>query len=211
MSNPTTGQPVIPTTGPTLRATGEVVPRAVDLGREDHLVTWGEWFGRSQAAMSSVLPEEFRDKLLFRATLVDGRQFLVREVRSHVSRGRCTIEKTRWHDRDAICDVITGYLFIGHDGMGLPTTVSVLPTDIATVECVLAAVPRPAGPNAEPANDLDETMPFGFAAFEQRLRELPTRVEEVEEHTGASNHSDEEREGGKPGVTTPSPPTKPAG
>ena len=192
MPTPTTGQPVLPSSGPALHATGEVVPRSVDLGREDHLVTWGEWFGRSHAAMASVLPEEFRDSLLYRATLVDGRQFLVREVRSHVSRGTCTIEKTRWHERDAICDVITGYLFIGHDGTGLPTTVSVLPTDIATVECVLAAIPKPAGAESEPGDDPDETMPFGFAAFEKRMRELPTRVEEVEEDARRPNRKDDD-------------------
>lgn len=194
MPNHPTGQPVVPTTGPALHSTGEVVPRSVDLGREDHLVTWGEWFGRSHAAMSSVVPAELHDNLLFRATLTDGRQFLVREIRQHVSRGACTIEKTRWHERDAICDVITGYLLIGNDDHGVPTTVAVLPLEILSVECVLG-MPIPPSADPEETQDAEEKRVFGFAKFAKALQDRPARVEEVEETGKAKN--DEQDDAGE--------------
>lgn len=184
-----TGQPVLPSTGPTLHATGQVVPRSVDLGREDHLVTWGEWFERSHAAMASVVPEELRDNLLFRATLVDGRQFLVREIRQHVSHGACTIEKTRWHERDAICNVITGYLLVGNDQHGVPSTVAVMPDEILTVECVLAMIGPPDG---EAKQEEEEKKLFGFAQFAQALKKRRAGVEEVEEKTGRINPEEDD-------------------
>jgi len=197
MPNPPTGQPVLPSTGPTLHATGQVVPRSVDLGREEHLVTWGEWFERTHAAMSSVVPEELHDNLLFRATLADSRQFLVREIRQHVSHGACTIEKTRWHERDAICDVITGYLLIGNDEHGVPSTVAVMPDEIISVECVLAMVGSPEGESEEEKAE-EEKKVFGFAQFAQALKKRPAGVEEVEETKGRMN---DERDDAGEGVS----------
>lgn len=193
MTDPTTGQPIVPSSVPLLQATGAVVPRSVDLGREDHLVTWGEWFERAYHAMSSVVPDELHGNLLFRATLGDGRAFLVREIRQHVSRGACTIQKTRWHERDAICDVITGYLLVGNDEAGVPTTLAVLPDDIVSVECVLGVVSPPEN-DPELTQQAQEKRVFGFAQFAKALEARPTRVEEVEETRGKGNSEEEEEQ-----------------
>jgi hypothetical protein len=181
MPDAPTGQPVVPIDGPLLQATGQVVPRSVDLGREDQLVTWGEWFQRSH-------------HLMFRATLADGRAFLVREIRQHVSRGACTIMKTRWHERDTICDVITGYLLIGNDESGVPTTLAVLPQDIVTVECVLGVVSPPDN-DPELTQQAQEQRLFGFAQFAKALENRPTRVEEVEENVGKRDNGGDGDEG----------------
>jgi len=140
--------------------------RAVDLGREDHLVTWADWFARVGEQMSANVPEDAHDSLQFRVTLIDGRQFLVVQMLSHVSRGKCSLEPTRWEDQGAVCDVITGYILMGFDEHETPTTISIAPADIASVECILPVE--------------EAKAPFGFALHAERLTKA-SPLKEVEE------------------------------
>jgi len=141
--------------------------RAVDLGREEELITWSDWFARSMDAMFSVIEKKERDRLVFRVTLRDGRSFLVTQAHSHMVRGRCTLEKSRWSQQGAVCDIITGYLLIGIGEDELLTAVCVPPREIASVECVLA-----------PQED-ESPAPFGFYKREGlRLPATQTTVEE---------------------------------
>lgn len=151
--------------------------RVVDLGREDELVTWHEWMRRCEAVMRDAVAEEQRDHLVFRVTLVDGRAFAVAHSMTHVARGKCELVPNRWADPEAakdskildvevICDVITGYIFVGVGEDNLPTTLGVAPSEILSVECVYV----------EPE---EEPEPFGFArALKQEGRPV---IEEVEE------------------------------
>jgi hypothetical protein len=142
-----------------------VPSRAVDLGREEELVTWSEWLGRSMSHMAEVVPEEQRDRLQFMVTLHEGRSFLVRQVLTHVVRGRCSLERTRWDDQGAICDIITGYLLIGENDEGDFTAVSVPPTAISSIECIL--------------KKCDERSPFGF--HKREILTLPAEQKQIEE------------------------------
>lgn len=150
---------------PKAPATKEHHSRAVDLGREEQFVTWSEWFGRTMAHMSEVVPAEQRDKLQFCITLADGRRFLVRQVLTHVVRGRCSLDPTRWDDGGAVCDVITGYMLLGENDEGDVTVVSVPPTEISTVECILKRE--------------EDRAPFGFRKHE--ALSLPCQQREIEE------------------------------
>lgn len=143
--------------------------RAVDLHREEELVTWNEWFARSMDVMRRAVPESHHNRLAFRVTLVDGRPFAVKQVLAHVARGRCTIGPSRWNETEAICDVITGYVFLGAGEDELPAAMCVSPATIASVECVLF-------PEEE-----DETprTPFGF--YKREGIDTPTQRREVEE------------------------------
>ena len=141
--------------------------RTVDLGREDQLVTWGEWFARTGHAMREAVESSMHEHLRYRVTLVDGRVFAVMQALPHVSRGKCSIEKTRWSERDAICNVVTGYLLVGIDMGNNMTAVGIEPDMIASVECVLV----------RPHEEDDDSEPFGFARFtkfssEPNLREV---------------------------------------
>jgi hypothetical protein len=158
--------------------------RIVDLGREDELVTWQEWLGRAMSTMQESVEENQRDRLVFRVTLRDGRAFVAKHVLTHISRGMCSIVPDRWvEDEKAthvngspVCEVITGYMFLGTGDDALPTALCVPPVEIASVECVLPTV-------------LDEPEPFGFAAAAQmRVRDKPS-LEQVEEPSriGARN------------------------
>ena len=166
--------------------------RTVDLGREGHLVTWQEWFGRTAHLMAKSVSEEQRQHLHFRITLHTGQVFAIRNVMTHVSRGACYPDRSRWSQTAiadastlpaaagstetvgntsgtrAVCNIITGYMLQGFGPDGRPTTLSVTPCQIASVECVLS----------EPKNASSE--PFGFAAF-QHMKETPelTEVEET--------------------------------
>lgn len=149
--------------------------RTVDLGREEELVTWQEWLGRAMSTMREAVEEPDHDKLVFRITLHDGRAFAARHVLTHVSRGMCSIVPDRWvEDEDAthvkghpVCEVITGYMFLGSGEDELPTALCVPPTEIASVECVLPQT-------------VDEPEPFGFAAARLRL-DPKSSMEEVDE------------------------------
>ena len=149
--------------------------RIVDLGREDELVTWQEWLGRAMSTMREAVEEPDHDKLVFRITLHDGRAFAAKHVLTHVSRGMCSVVPERWvEDEDAthvkgqpVCEVITGYMFLGSGEDELPTALCVPPTEIASVECVLPET-------------VDEPEPFGFAAARLRL-DAKTSMEEIEE------------------------------
>lgn len=158
--------------------------RVVDLGREDELVTWHEWMQRCDAVMRGALTEEQRESVVFRVTLVDGRALAVAHSLTHVAKGKCEIVPNRWVDMelkdsadakgavvggDAICDVITGYMFVGVGEDNLPTTIAVTPTEIETVECVYVA------PEEEPE-------PFGFARALMKKGQ-PTMGEVVEKAT----------------------------
>ncbi len=147
--------------------------RAVDLGREDQLVTWAEWFARTSGAMQKVVGAEGKKALRFRVVLKDGRVFAVRQAMSHVSRGKCTIEPSRWHDEGSACDVITGYQMLGEDAVGNLTMLAITPDQIASVECVL---PRP-------RKEQEEPEPFGFASFLKLKEEMP-ELTEVDEPMG---------------------------
>lgn len=149
--------------------------RVVDLGREDELVTWHEWMHRCETVMQGAVTDEQRPNLAFRVTLMDGRAFAVAHSMTHVARGKCELAPNRWIDTDgdgkpdqseAICDVITGYMFIGVGEDSHPTTLSIPPTEIASVECVYVA-PE------------EESEPFGFArALKQKDRPTMGEVEE---------------------------------
>lgn len=158
-----------PPTKPAKSASG-LIKRTVDLGREEELVTWNEWFGRSMAAMKHAVPKAHHDRLAFRVALADGRVFSVRQVLSHVARGKCTIQPSRWNEREAICDIITGYLFIGVGDDEMPTALCVSPLTISSVECVLVSED-----DAEQAH----RAPFGF--YKREGMDVPTERKEVEE------------------------------
>ena len=148
---------------------GPPIKRTVDLGREEELVTWNEWLERSSLAMSKLIPSEQHERLAFRVTLADRRRFIVRQVVSHVARGTCTIAPSRWNEREAICDVITGYMFIGIADDGSPSTLCVPPSVIRALECLLLPEDQPDAPS----------HPFGFYKRDD-LSPLPHRSE-VEE------------------------------
>lgn len=140
--------------------------RAIDLGREDQLVPWRDWFVRAMQAMLPLIPEDRRDNVAFRVVLKDKRVLIVRGVSTHVSRGRCFIGENRWGERDQICDVITGYVLLGHGTDWTPTVACVPPDLIASVECVVA-------------EDTGEREPFGFASYHWRKGQ--PQIDEVEE------------------------------
>lgn len=146
-----------------------VIKRTVDLGREEELVTWDEWMARSNLAMRHAVPEAMHDRLVFRVTLGDRRRFLVRQVFTHVARGFCTIGPSRWNEREAICDVITGYMLIGMAADGEPSALCVPPTFIRGLECVLMPTDEEQGSRA----------PFGF--YKREDLTLPQQKTEVEE------------------------------
>ncbi|TVQ80359.1 MAG: hypothetical protein EA380_03310 [Phycisphaeraceae bacterium] len=140
--------------------------RTVDLGREDQLVPWRDWFVRAVEMMLPIVPEDKRDNIAFRVTLKDKRFLVIRGVSTHVSRGRCFVGENRWGERDQICDVITGYVLLGHGADGTPVVACVPPAMIVSVECVIGEVPG-------------EREPFGFESY--LWRQGRPRLEEVEE------------------------------
>ncbi|MBL8745083.1 MAG: hypothetical protein JNK58_01865 [Phycisphaerae bacterium] len=146
-----------------------MIKRTVDLGREEELVTWDEWFGRSIALMKEAIPDKFHDRLAFRVGLADGRSFGVKQVIAHVARGACTIGPSRWNDREAVCDVVTGYMLMGAGEDEIPSALCVSPVLIISVECVLAP---------EPEEDSSAT-PFGF--YKREGIDVPVERKEVEE------------------------------
>ncbi|MDX2115947.1 MAG: hypothetical protein SFZ24_10080 [Planctomycetota bacterium] len=161
-----------PTSGKSTRGSAAAPPvkRTVDLGRDEELVTWDEWFNRSMAIMRQAVPEKHHDRLAFRISLGDGRTFNVKQVVTHVSRGRCTITSSRWNEREAICDVITGYMLLGADEEGIPAALCVSPSTITSVECLLV-----------PPDDDDPSThtPFGF--YKREGIDVSTQRKEVEE------------------------------
>lgn len=148
--------------------------RTVDLGREEEFVTWQEWCGRTMSHMRESVPAELHERLAFRVTLSDTRSFAVRQVLTHVVKGRCSLKASRWSDAEAICDVITGYMFMGVGDDELMTTVAVPPDEIASVECVLVG----GLPDEEEAGAQSET-PFGF--HKRDGLDIPTEQREIEE------------------------------
>lgn len=133
-------------------APSNLIKRTVDLGREDELVTWNEWMERAMQVMQQAVPAEKHDRLTFRLTLADRRQFNVRQVLAHVARGSCTIGPSRWNEREAICDIITGYMFVGAGDDEQPSALCVPPSFIRAIECVLFE-----------AEESEKTnTPFGF-------------------------------------------------
>lgn len=150
--------------------------RIVDLGREDELVTWQEWLGRSMEAMREAIPKQDHDRLVFRITLHDGRAFAASNVLTHVSRGMCTIMPDRWVENEKVktirglpvCEVITGYMFIGSGDDELASALCVPPTEISSVECVLTEAH--AGPES-----------FGFAAARLNAMSDKPAMQEIED------------------------------
>ena len=67
--------------------------RTVDLGREDELVPWAEWFVRSAAMLEHLVKQGQAPQgpRVFRVTLADGRPFAVMSVQKHVARGKCEV------------------------------------------------------------------------------------------------------------------------
>jgi len=160
-------RPVKPTPTPK-RA---IIKRTVDLGREEELVTWDEWFSRSMEVMRQAVPDALHERLAFRVSLADGRVFSVRQVVTHVARGKCTIGPSRWNDEEAICDVITGYALLGAGEDSLPAALCVPATMITSIECML--VP------SEEDESSENPAPFGF--YKRDGIEVPTNRKEVEE------------------------------
>ena len=163
--------------------------RRNDLNREDQLVPWAEWFMRADQAMNqfiasdagrammppgvvAVTPEGQLDfnqlpfRKVFRVTLTDGRMFAALGVQHHVAKGKCHAGTDRWGNTDATCDVITGYTLLGTANDGIPSTITIPPCSIKSVECVL--LPKPGmlaqvqQANKDPEN---EKEPFGFARY----------------------------------------------
>ncbi|GEM_PF-1860924 len=216
-----------------------VVTRRVDLGREDQLVTWAEWFQRSAAALDAFieLQHQQHQRLLaqhagsssdqfdganddhdhdstntnsntntddpqpndpqtadpprgpsgggakvFRVTLTDGRPFAVTAVHTHMNRGRCFVGKDRWGEENKVCDVITGYTMIGAGPDNRPTALSVPPTQIASVECVLIPPRQHANALEKPKENDTQAEAFGFARFAQ-MRDRP-QLQEVDDDDG---------------------------
>lgn len=167
------GGVIVPLTGRTPERHNQV-----DLGREDELVPWAEWFGRTAHVMEHVLDPENKGKRVFRVTLRDGRAFAVFTVQTHISRGKCSIRENRWGEKDAICDVITGYTLVGTSSDGRPVVLAVPPTEIASVECVIIGTQETGQETQE-----EEKEPFGFARWVSQ-REEPT-LEELEDPAGS--------------------------
>lgn len=140
---------------------------SIDLGREDELVPWSEWFRRAATTMEEMLgqtsdsegdkPLPDAPRWVFRVTLVDGRSFAITSVSTHISRGRCFLGENRWevgpnkHELTEsagkvasvinagrpICDVITGYTLLGSGEDGFPTVLNCPPSMISSVEAVM--------------------------------------------------------------------------
>ena len=154
--------------------------RIVDLGREDELVTWQEWLGRSMEAMREAVPKKDHERLVFRITLHDGRAFAASNVLTHVSRGMCSIVPNRWvEDEKAthikgmpVCEVITGYIFMGSGEDELAAALCVPPKQISTVECVLTE--SQPGPES-----------FGFAAARMSAMSDKPAMQEVDDTSRA--------------------------
>ena len=163
--------------------------RTIDLGREGHLVTWQEWFGRTAQLMAASVAPEQRNYLHFRVTLRGSNHvYAIRRVMTHVSKGACYPDRSRWSAKEmadaknlpeqagttepvgtkAVCNIITGYMLQGFGPDMKPTTLSVTPCQIASVECVLSE-PKHTG------------EPFGFAAFHSMKEEQEPQMEEVPE------------------------------
>ena len=163
--------------------------RTIDLGREGHLVTWQEWFGRTAQLMAMSVSEQQRNHLHFRVTLKDSNvPYAIRRVMTHVAKGACYPDRSRWSAKEmadaknlpeqagttetvgtkAVCNIITGYMLQGFGPDMKPTTLSVTPCQIASVECVLSE-PKHTG------------EPFGFAAFHSMKEEQEPQMEEVVE------------------------------
>lgn len=164
--------------------------RTIDLGREGHLVTWQEWFARTAQLMAASVAPEQRNHLHFRVTLKDSHiPYAIRRVMTHIARGACYPDESRWSERviagartlpeaagttepvvgtKGICNIITGYMLQGFGPDMKPTTLSVTPCQIASVECVLSE-PKTSG------------EPFGFAAFHTMKEDQAPEMEEVEE------------------------------
>lgn len=155
---------------PSPKVRAGVIHRNVDLGREEEFVTWNEWFARAMAGMVEVLPKADHARLQFRVTLVDGRQLIVRQVLSHVVRGRCTLQESRWSEAEAICDVITGYLLLGVGEDDNFAAVALPPREIMSVECVLAP------------QDENEAAPTPFGFYKREGLHMPPLRREIEEH-----------------------------
>lgn len=149
-----------------------IAKRTVDLGREEELVTWDEWFARAMDVMQHAVPTANHDRLAFRVGLADGRVFAVKQVLAHVARGACTIGASRWHEREAICDVITGYMLLGAGEDELPSTLCISPSMITSVECLLA-------PRDENGESDGPPAPFGFYKREGIL--APVQRREIDE------------------------------
>jgi hypothetical protein len=145
-----------------------IIKRTIDLGREEELVTWNEWMERASLVMKQAVPPEAHDRLAFRLTTGDRRQFIVRQVIAHVARGKCTIGPSRWNEREAICDVITGYMFVGMGEDAHPATMCIPATFIRSLECVLL-----------PESDDEKPAPFGF--YKRDDFNVPHERKEVEE------------------------------
>lgn len=160
----------------------DIIHRTVDLGREEEFITWQDWFGRAMGLMRQVLPEEAHGNLAFRVTLTDGRQFAVRQVLTHVVRGKCTLQPSRWNEQEAVCDVITGYQFLGVGEDQFLTSLTVPPTGIESVECVLV---RPGGD--EDSESDTSKAPFGF--YKREALALPLEQREIEEKIKAEQSS----------------------
>lgn len=176
----------------------------IDLNREDQLVPWAEWFVRADIAMNQYIgsdagramlppgvelkatPEGLIDfaslpfRKIFRVTLTDGRVFATLGVQHHVAKGKCNVGTDRWGNTDATCDVITGYTLIGTANDGLPSTMTITPCKISSVECVLLPKPGVLKQLQEAKQDpQDDNEAFGFARYAS-LKDDP-QIQELEE------------------------------
>jgi hypothetical protein len=182
--------------------------RSIDLGREDELVPWSEWFKRTSASMNQLLstvpdaaaqPEGApkMPRWVFRVTLIDGRTFAIHTVSTHLSRGRCFLGDNRWdigptrHEVTESAGKVATVMLAGSPICDVVTGYTLmgngedgLPMVLNIPPSMIASVegvvlPRIAPPDAS-KND-DDREPFGFARWAAMQAENDPKLNEVEE------------------------------
>jgi hypothetical protein len=185
--------------------------KSIDLGREDELVPWSEWFRRTSETVEHILNEALEGegpepdstsespRWIFRVTLVDGRTFAVTRVSTHISRGRCFVGENRW-DMSAsqqeirksagkVASVINASrpicdVITGYTLMG--TGEDGFPTVLNIPPAMIASVegvvlPRRVSQSDASDNGKDSPEPFGFARWAAQQDKDRPEIFEVED------------------------------
>jgi len=182
--------------------------RSIDLGREDELVPWSEWFKRTSASMEQLLStmpdaEELPEgapkmpRWVFRVTLIDGRTFAIHTVSTHLSRGRCFLGDNRWdigptrHDVTQAAGKVASVINAGSPICDVITGYSLMGNGEDGLPMVLNIPPHmiasvegvvlPRIPNPAGAKKDDDREPFGFARWAAMQAENDPELNEVEE------------------------------
>ena len=183
--------------------------RSIDLGREDQLVPWSEWFKRAAESMEQVLANlpgatpsaEDAPKMprwVFRVTLIDGRTYAVHTVSTHLSRGRCFLGDNRWdigptkHDVTESAGKVASVINAGSPICDVITGYTLmgngedgLPMVLNIPPQMIASVEGVVLPrlSLKPGADKkdDDREPFGFARWAAKQAEGDPELDEVEE------------------------------